>query len=110
MDEAINGFLDKIIDARKDLTISDNFRSALIDFSMKANNGNRFGISMQSKDTIRINIGNDNCVCDMILPLNIDKQCYYINISNDKKRYIECYYNQEALYVVALRALNENIF
>ena len=91
MDEAINGFLDKVIEARKDLTISDNFRSGLIDFSMKANNLNRFGISM-------------------LLPLNIDKQCYYINIYNDKKRYIECYYNQEALYVVALRALNENIF
>lgn len=104
----INEYLDKIIQARQDITISDAFRSYLIEFTNKAKNIDRFSLSLKSKTVLQVSIGNDNCICDILLKLDI--KAYYINIFKDKRRFINTYNYLNELYDTALKALNENIF
>lgn len=59
MEKMINEYLDKIIQARQDITISDAFRSYLIEFTNKAKNIDRFRLSLKSKTVLQVSIGND---------------------------------------------------
>lgn len=103
MEKMINEYLDKI-----DQIVSDDFRRDLIEFSNTANNLNRFSLSMKSKNVLHVQVGNDNCICDILLKL--DNESHYINIFKGKRRFINIYKHFNELYFFALKALNENIF
>lgn len=109
MEKMIIEYLDLIKKLNSDFNPDYKFINSLLEFTKSIKYLNRFSIGLSTKDVIVVNVGTNNCICDIQLDTKLDP-CG-MNVYIDHEFYKHVYFkNITEAYDYALIALNKNIF